>query len=235
MLIGLACQGLRAEQADGRAPAAEAGEARRHIAALSSDSYAERAEARSNLLALGRAAIEALESARQSEDTATRHAAMDLLLALRGRGFLGIQLPQGPEDEEADDTKNNSGHPAGVKVMRVIKFDIDANMFNGNTPKGPLPAEAAGILEDDLLLSVNDQPLNCVGDLLREVGVAGPGRVVKVELLRDKQRLVLPVRLTRNFNDPPPPVDLDAEAPAEPARLSKKPARVPEGKQEGKP
>jgi hypothetical protein len=249
LLSGLIAQTLRAEDPEPTAPdAAETlrnvsdaelqrinAEVQVQIKALSSESYAERNAAREKLQAFGRHAIEPLESARYSEDPETRSAAKQLLFQMRGRGFLGIQLPHVGTDENGDPIieYDDAGNPKGVPVVHVLRYEQDAAMMRNVKLTRPLPAEEAGIQENDVMKAINDIPLAGVPDLLREVAAAGPNRVIKITIERNGQLLVIPVRLTRNFSDPTPPVDLEAEfeksiklkAPAvEPARVTEMPA-----------
>ena len=82
----------RAEQPQTGAASLEVQQARAMIQALGSDSYSTRVQARNSLLQLGRAAIEPLEYAVKSEDPEVRLRAAEILIALRGRGFMGLGL-----------------------------------------------------------------------------------------------------------------------------------------------
>ena len=83
--------------------------------------------------------------------------------------------------------------------------------------KRPFPAEAAGIEVNDKLLSVNEIPVSSIKELMREVSLIGPARVVLVLIEREGKKMCLPLLLTHNPTRdgitpaPPPPVDLEKE------------------------
>lgn len=186
---------------------------------LGADDYATRRTAFAKLLSLGRPAVEPLEHAQQSEDPEVRLRAMELLIALRGRGFLGVSLA------ESEDI-NGDGVPDGVetgqqcvRAMSIVSYQ-NPQYANLGLNK-PLPAEAAGMEAGDKLVAVNDRPVHGTKDLMREVISIGPARLAVITIERNGKMQRLPVVLTRNpllnrgsFVPEPadqPPVDLEKE------------------------
>lgn len=192
---------------------------------LGSDKFAARVQARNGLMELGRPAIEPLEYAAQSDDPEIRMRAGEILIALRGRGFLGVGLQEEEELnenlEDAPDSPPFVVAPSRVVATQVVNFQA-YSMYGVNKP---FPAEGAGIQPGDKILAVNGKPLNGVKDLMREVIIIGPARTAVLTIDRGGSRMKVPVTLTRNpvfqrtgpfgseaIPDPPPPVDLEKEA-----------------------
>lgn len=212
---------VRAEQPAARFAPELVQQAHSMIQALASDSYSTRVQARQALLQLGRAAIEPLEHAAQSEDPEVRTRAIEILIALRGRGFLGIGL-QESGDEDAPPPSDAAGV---VPPTTVIANQIVPHVqYAAYGVVKPFPAELAGLQPGDKLLAVNDRPVHGVKDLMREVITIGPGRTAIITVERAGKRMRVPVTLTRNpilsknngfefmiIRDPPPPVDLEKE------------------------
>jgi membrane-associated protease RseP (regulator of RpoE activity) len=200
--------------------------------ALGSDNFSERSNAKEQLLRLGRASIEPLEYAVKSEDPEVRLRAMEILIALRGRGFLGIGLQESADDELVDldaapeeDAKDavRTVTPPVVSANQIVSFRQPPYNTYGLTR--PFPAEAAGMQPGDKILSINERPIHGVKDLMREVITIGPARTAIIVIERGAQKLRLPVLLTRNpmttrgndfggyqmVRDGSPPVDLEKE------------------------
>lgn len=186
---------------------------------LGSDDYATRRTAFAKLLSLGRPAVEPLERAQQSEDPEVRLRAMELLIALRGRGFLGVSLA---ESEDIDGDGIPDGVETGqacVRAMSIVSHQHPQYANLGLTK--PLPAEAAGMEAGDKLVAVNDRPVHGTKDLMREVISIGPARLAVITIERNGKMQRLPVILTRNpllnrnvyVTEPAelPPVDLEKE------------------------
>src|SRR5690606_631143 len=53
------------------------------------------------------------------------------------------------------------------------------------------PAAQAGLLQDDLILKINNQPVRSAADLMREVGLQAPGAVVRLFVWRRTERRML--------------------------------------------
>ncbi len=91
------------------------------------------------------------------------------------RGWLGVQI-----------------RPVSEEVAQVLGFD---------TPRGAViedvspesPAEAAGLQEGDILLSIGDTQIEALGDLTRAVAATDPDSSVRVTLLRRGEEMGLDV------------------------------------------
>ncbi|MCY3018755.1 MAG: PDZ domain-containing protein [Planctomycetota bacterium] len=227
-----------AEHAGTHVPAASR-EAPAMIQALASDSYSTRAQARTALLQLGRAAIEPLEYAVKSDNPEVALRATELLIALRGRGFLGLGLQEtepgdngNPQIDWTEFVVANPGAPPGpepghgVVVAPVVVANqvVPHAQYAAYGVTKPFPAETAGIQPGDKLLAVNDRPIHGIKDLMREVITIGPARLAILLVERGDKQMRVPVILTRNpvinknngleimiARDPPPPVDLEKE------------------------
>jgi serine protease Do len=89
----------------------------------------------------------------------------------------------------------------GVNVTTVAPED--AEFFGLDEVRGVLvqgvqedgPASAAGIRQGDVLLSLDDEPLESAGDLQQEVAERSPGDQVVLEVLRDRQSREVRVEL----------------------------------------
>jgi len=196
---------------------------------LGSDIYTERVRAKERLMRLGRPAIEPLETAAQSEDCEIRRSAIEILIALRGYGFLGIELHPINEEGQGFGAQASSGVQTG-------------NVLNPNNcrPKGaprPYPAEIAGLMPGDKIIAINGRLMHSPASMIREISAIGPARIASLEIERDGKPIRLPILLTRKpaamirnipdleqDPDPPPPVDLEKEATAKPQPVDKLPA-----------
>lgn len=224
LILLLSCSACVAAETPATPPEDAVAQARSLVAALGAESYMERAQAKESLIKLGRPAIEPLEAATQDEDPELRLRALEILIAMRGRGFMGIGLNEDPQfDGEGepladDDTPRRSA----VTANKVLDYKADRyEEIYGVTRQ--FAAAAAGMLTGDRVTFVNDQPVRGIKDLMREVVRCGPGRVASVTIERDGKEIRLPMRLTRNpmsarinqfdgsLKDPPPPVDMEKE------------------------
>ncbi|HEY3321989.1 MAG TPA: PDZ domain-containing protein [Planctomycetota bacterium] len=231
------CAGIAvAAQPPGVTEAAQQ-QARTLVQGLSSANWAERNNASQELLRLGRASVEPLEYAVKSDDPEVRMRALELLIALRGRGFLGIGLQQSDDhadafgmyiaDPEPDENKNER---PGVVPRPVVSANQIVNsqqpLYDGMRATKPFPAAAAGMQVGDKVLAINDRPIYGVKDLMREVITVGPARLAILLVERDGKRIRVPVTLTRNplttrtigigagyqiEREANPPVDLERE------------------------
>jgi len=86
-------------------------------------------------------------------------------------GFLGIRPGIAPS-ELIRPFRAITLQPTAARALRIARHS---------------PAEAAGMREGDILLAVNDQPVYDDVDLVREVGLLGPGAIAKVRLIRPAQ------------------------------------------------
>lgn len=81
--------------------------------------------------------------------------------------YLGVML----EDVEADDAKElNLKEERGALVEKVVEGS---------------PAEKAGLKEDDVILSMNGQPVESAAQLKRMIGESVPGRTARLEITRE--------------------------------------------------
>ena len=97
------------------------------------------------------------------------------------RAVIGVQIrPITPED--AEDAK--------LPQIRGVVVDV----FN---PPDDSPAKRAGVLEGDIIVSVDGQPIESVAQLQQRVGFKKPGEVVQITVVRKGGvRKTLAVRLT---------------------------------------
>jgi S1-C subfamily serine protease len=63
-------------------------------------------------------------------------------------------------------------------------------------PQPGSPAERAGMRAQDIIVAIDGQAINTVGDMRRELFKKKPGNNVRVEVVRDGKRLTLTVTLT---------------------------------------
>lgn len=200
------------------------------IQALAADSYSTRAQARRALYLLGRPAIEPLERATQADDPEVRLRATEILISLRGRGFIGIGLQETEPQEEAAADGAEAARIVTQPVVMATQI-VAAEQYKDYGVKKPFPAETAGIQGGDRILAVNDHPVHSVNDLKREVTLIGPARVALLLVERGGKCMRLPLILTRNpilskdfdpefmkRREPPPPVDLEKELEQPPAQ-----------------
>lgn len=99
-------------------------------------------------------------------------------------GFLGIQ-PRTIDQDQA-------------RLLFIGNFTLpDPYYVKADSVKPHSPAQLAGMFPDDLILSINGQKLTHDLDLMREVGKAGAGNEVKLQILRGKKprELTLTVKL----------------------------------------
>jgi len=171
--------------------------AQQYIAALSADAYMDRADAKQKLIALGRPAIEPLESAARAEDSETRLRAMEILITMRGRGFLGIGLEE--EDVEVPGAQDGfvaTERPGSVRANQVIDFRQGYQQRYG--VKRPFPAETAGMEQGDRMVEINGRPIRGIKDLMTEIILTGPGRTASIVFERGGATKRVHALLTRN-------------------------------------
>lgn len=191
------------------------------VALLAHDQFNIRQEAYRKLKEMGRAALEPLREALEAPDAEVRTRAFELLIFLRGRGFLGIQPTEdwssaepadGTVDDEEADGNQDQAKAAGEQAKAAPKFlPPPVVVVGGVILNEGLPAEKAGLADGDRILAVNGRPANGILDLIREVVLAGPATATALVVERQGKRILLPVVLARNPQDATPPVDLLAE------------------------
>lgn len=92
------------------------------------------------------------------------------------RGWLGVSLADVPDDQVIGDDPRIRGALVGV------------------TKKGS-PAARAGLQDGDLIVKVNDKEVRDTGHLMRMIAASLAGSSVNLDVVRDDQRMKLPVRL----------------------------------------
>lgn len=183
---------------------------------LGSPRYEQREKAAEALRAMKRGAIEALQDALGDEDPEISFRAANLLVDLRGRGFMGVlleELTDGRTWHEIvlAEQQGNDPQPPG-EAAREGKFLPPPDLLAKQVQRGlNRPADVGGIKDGDRFVSVAGKPINGLLDLLRAVIFAGPARKVAVVVEREGKKLTLAVDLMCNPDDQPP-VDLMAGA-----------------------
>lgn len=112
----------------------------------------------------------------------------------------------------------------GVSVQEITE-DL-AKFFGLPEKEGALvsgilkdsPAQKAGIKEGDIILKIDNEKIAVVRDVLKVVGAKKPGEAVRVEILRGKDHLVIPVVV--------------GERPGEPGDIEPAEGQKPEAKKE---
>jgi hypothetical protein len=196
---------------------AAAGKAEALIAQLGDDHYGVRSLAFEALAELGRSALKPLRSALDSADPEVSTRAAELLIRIRGRGFLGIGLSEDWEGARPDDSVASDGTGPGAKAGEEDKGDDDLGKDEQDRPPpvvqvtqvlDDFPAQRAGIHTGDKVLAVNGRSISGMYDLMRVVILAGPREPAMVVVEREGRKRAVSVVLSRNPNDPIPPVDL---------------------------
>ncbi|MBE7464821.1 MAG: PDZ domain-containing protein [Planctomycetes bacterium] len=216
-----------AGEASGDRPAAAAASpevrAKALVEQLGDPRFGPRSQAYDELLRMGRApegraVLEPLTVALNHADPEVRTRAAEILIELRGRGFIGIQLNEdwGGEqvadyteiDEEngqlAPPVPAEEPKPGAPRPFLPAPIVQVATVVRGQN----LPGEKAGIQDGDKILAVNGRPTRGMYDLMREVIFAGPGTRIPVQIERGGKKQLVTVDLARNPEDATPPIDL---------------------------
>ncbi|XKM13853.1 outer membrane-stress sensor serine endopeptidase DegS [Orbaceae bacterium ac157xtp] len=90
------------------------------------------------------------------------------------RGYIGI------DGLEFSPSRNMSEHPVTIGIL-VTKADG--------------PAEKAGILANDILISVNNQPVKSIIETMDQIAEIKPGTIIPVVILRNGEKLTLNVEI----------------------------------------
>ena len=93
------------------------------------------------------------------------------------RGYLGVML-----------------QPLNEDLAKEFKIQDDKGALVGDVPPGS-PAQKAGIKTGDVVVAVDDKPVDGVNELMLMVAAKSPGTEVKVKLLRDGKETIVPVKL----------------------------------------
>ncbi len=115
-------------------------------------------------------------------DAATRRVIDSLVQGYEAEyGFLGIELKT-VSLEGMRSLGHEFGQPTATRATRVVSHS---------------PAAQAGLLRNDMILSVNRTAVYDSYDLMRQVGQLGPGMTASLRIWRDRERkeLTLPVKL----------------------------------------
>ncbi|MFY0664758.1 MAG: Do family serine endopeptidase [Natronospirillum sp.] len=111
--------------------------------------------------------------------------AMDIIDQLRdsgvvARGWLGIAMDSNYNDDPMLAESFGLDRPVGALVQHV---------YDGT------PAEDAGLIPGDLILSFDSREIRRYTDLAPMVGATRPGTVVDLEVVRNGERVILPLRI----------------------------------------
>lgn len=112
------------------------------------------------------------------------------------RGWIGVEI--------ADLTPEMSEMLGGTTEMGVVISGILAGS----------PAERAGIVVGDIVLAIDQQPIENAEQLMSLVSTLTPGRPVSLQVLRQKERLLVHMRVGKR----PQRVLTDEQAPPRPPR-----------------
>lgn len=100
------------------------------------------------------------------------------------RAYLGIVLQ--PVDKELADALGLDKQD-GVLISEVIKDS---------------PAQKAGLMQGDIVLSYNDKPIKSVAKLRNDIALMNPGSVLKLRILRNQKQMDIAISLgTQNENE----------------------------------
>lgn len=185
---------------------------------LGADNFTHRRQAAGELMEAGRAALEPLARALEDSDAEIRAKAAELLVALRGRGFVGIQFneqpskdaPPVPQQQEMIDGDDGEVEGASATPVAPQPVFIPAPDVQVVETVDGMPGKEAGVQSGDRFLAVNGRAICGELDLLREVILAGPAKPSMLVLDRDGRKITIAIMLGRHPSDSPP-VDLLAE------------------------
>jgi serine protease Do len=88
-----------------------------------------------------------------------------------------------------------------ANTARAYRLPVDHGVVV--VPQPGSPAERAGIRAQDIIVAVDGQRINTIGDLRRELFRKRPGETVRVEVVREGRRLTFSVTLTELRSDLP--------------------------------
>jgi S1-C subfamily serine protease len=81
-----------------------------------------------------------------------------------------------------------------ANTARAYRLPVDHGVVV--VPQQGSPAERAGMRPQDIIVAIDGQKINTVGDMRRELFRKKPGDSVRVEVMRDNQRVTLTIVLT---------------------------------------
>ncbi|WP_448851193.1 S1C family serine protease [Corynebacterium sp. 335C] len=111
-----------------------------------------------------------------------------------GSQGIGFAVPVNTAVQVAEQliTEGRARHPAiGATSATVASGDVIGARVATIVPGGP--ADAAGLMEGDVIIGLGDRPVRSSDELMVAVWTAGADAPVDVHLLREGQRLTLPV------------------------------------------
>jgi len=174
------------------APAGAADEQLEHkidklIKELGSELWAAREEAQQALVAIGEPAEKALEAAAGNKDPEVVQRAAEALRGIRGVGFIGIYINDGPAPEKADD-------PRGCAVVGHVAGHDD---------------NAKDLQVGDVILAVNGRRIDGTTSLQRAVAATRPNTVVTVKLRREGEIKEIKLKVLPWPEDVPKPETIE--------------------------
>ena len=117
---------------------------------------------------------------------------------------IGFAIPSNSIKEVLGDLISGKEITYGWLGVTVQEMDKEmAEYFKLKDEKGALvsqvmpdsPAEAGGINEGDIIISINGQKINEVHDLLKTISKAKEGQIVNIDVLRDGLKRILKVKI----------------------------------------
>ncbi len=97
------------------------------------------------------------------------------------RGWLGVSI-----QDLDNEMKDYYGVDSGVLVVEVFPGD---------------PADKAGIKPNDIIISVNGDPVSSSRELSRKIAAIPPGKKARIEVIRGKKHKVFKVKLAKRSQD----------------------------------
>lgn len=114
------------------------------------------------------------------------------MLTTTGReGFRGMDsIGQRPGGRGILDVDFDDGDRVRVPNTNIYGVELDSVERNG-------PADLAGLKEGDIITEFDGKPIRTAGDLRYRAGIAMPGVVVNIIVIRDGQQITIPVKMGR--------------------------------------
>lgn len=120
-----------------------------------------------------------------------------------GQG-IGFAIPSTMAQDIIDQLRKNQKVSRGWLGVTIQNIDRNTSRALGlDEPRGALvaevtpddPADKAGIKAGDVILAIDDQPVEDPGDLTRKIGQLDPGKRVKLTIWRDNKKKNIQVTL----------------------------------------
>ncbi|MEM6571286.1 MAG: trypsin-like peptidase domain-containing protein [Planctomycetota bacterium] len=133
-------------------------------------------------------------------------AVADIRLGGQGIGF-AIPAPMVDEivNQLASDGRVRRGY-VGINLLELSESYVDQIQYDGSSRVAVRsvveggPAQLAGLRKNDIVTSVDGQPVTTLKNLMARIAKVPPGTTVDVEVLRGSRARVLPVRLAERPN-----------------------------------